>query len=123
MDGDRLSSDHLVSPAQTHLGPGLQDGQRFHGSRGLVVQLTDRLRPDLDFIQRGGQELMDAPEVAEVADYAAGNPGAADLERMGSKVTANLDHFVVTQQPIRCTEPSRSPDDCHGNGQSGVLMS
>lgn len=72
-----------------HLSPGLQDGQCFHSGGGLVVQLAARVPPGLDFSQWGGQELMNSPQVTEVTDHTAGNPGTADLE-MGLDIYTSL---------------------------------
>lgn len=63
-----------------YLSPGLEDRQCFHGGGGLAVQLAGCIPPSLDFSQRGGQELMDAPQVSEVTEHAAGDPGAAHLQ-------------------------------------------
>lgn len=96
---------------KTHLGPGLEDGQCFHGSSGLVVQLAGRVPPCLDFGQRGRQELVDAPQVTEVTDNTAGNPGAAHLERRGRGQNVLLFwSFSVSQQQTRCSESNSNPD-------------
>lgn len=47
----RIESSQQTINTEKHLGPGLEDGQRFHGSGGLVVQLAGRVTPGLDFGQ------------------------------------------------------------------------
>lgn len=62
-----------------HLGPGFEHGQFLHGGGALAVQLAGRAFTRLHFVQRGHQQVVDPPQVVQVAHYTAADPGTAHL--------------------------------------------